>query len=202
MIGLCVVVFQRFALGDQRRFVTHGGKAFRMPGAALEAGRRRAHRSTARWRRCCRSAPSSSSRCRRSGARRSSDGEFTLDNFRRIFDEARVTEAISTSLVVSLIAVAIALPVGFVASTLLLRSRIPGWHAHDARPHRRPAARHPGGGVRRRVPAPVHAAAARALRQPVGRHPRVPDADAPVHDPDADVGDGRARRRPTSRRRG
>ena len=55
-------------------------------------------------------------------------GEFTLDNFRRIFEEARVTEAIVTSLVVSLVAVAIALPVGFVASSLLLRSRISGWH--------------------------------------------------------------------------
>ena len=39
------------------------------------------------------------------------------------------------------------------------------------------------------TPRPAH-----PLRQPLGRHPRVPDADAPVHDPDADVGDARARR--------
>ena len=30
LIGLLVVVVQRFSLGDQRRFVTHGGKAFRV----------------------------------------------------------------------------------------------------------------------------------------------------------------------------
>ena len=127
VIGLCVVVFQRIALGDQRRFVTHGGKSFRaqarpskLAAAALIAYGTLATllpvgalvivslspfwSETIPW------------------------GEFTLDNFRRIFEEARVTEAIVTSLVVSLVAVAIALPVGFVVSSLLLRSRISGWH--------------------------------------------------------------------------
>jgi iron(III) transport system permease protein len=127
VIGLCVVVFQRIALGDQRRFVTHGGKSFRaqarpsklaaaalitygtlatlLPvGALVIVALSPFWSETIPW------------------------GEFTLDNFRRIFEEARVTEAIVTSLVVSLVAVAIALPVGFLASSLLLRSKIGGWH--------------------------------------------------------------------------
>lgn len=127
LIGLCVVVFQRIALGDQRRFVTHGGKSFRsearpsklavaalvtygslatlLPvGALVIVSLSPFWSGTIQW------------------------DELTLDNFRRIFDEARVTEAIVTSLTVSLVAVAIALPVGFVASTLLLRSKIHPWH--------------------------------------------------------------------------
>lgn len=127
LIGLCVVVFQRIALGDQRRFVTHGGKSFRaqtrpsklaasalitygtlatlLPvGALVVVALSPFWSETIQW------------------------GNFTFDNFRRIFDEASVTEAIVTSLVVSLVAVAIALPIGFVASSLLLRSKIPGWH--------------------------------------------------------------------------
>ena len=127
LIGLCVVVFQRIALGDQRRFVTHGGKSFRsearpsklaaaaligygtlatlLPvGALVIVALSPFWSETIEW------------------------GNLTLDNFRRIFDEARVTEAIVTSLVVSLVAVLIALPVGFAASSLLLRSKIHSWH--------------------------------------------------------------------------
>jgi iron(III) transport system permease protein len=126
VLGLTVVIVQRISLGDHRRFITHGGKAFRTQSrpsklaaaaliiygtlaTALPVGALAIVALSPFW----------------SGTIRTST--FTLDNFRRIFDEARVTEAISTSLVVSLIAVAIALPVGFIASTLLLRSRIPRW---------------------------------------------------------------------------
>ena len=127
------------------------------PGAAVEAGRRRAHRSTARWRRSCRSAPSSSWRCRRSGARRSDVGRVHARQLpshlrrgpghrgdRRPASSCRSSRSRSPC------------PVGFVASSLLLRSRIPRLAPHDARPDRRAAARHPGRRLRRRLPAPVH----------------------------------------------
>jgi iron(III) transport system permease protein len=126
VIGIAVVLFQRFALGDQRRFITHGGKAFRaqqrpsklaaaslvtygvlstgLPvGALIVVSLSPFWSGTIQW------------------------GELGLENFRRIFDEARITEAITTSLVVSLVAVAIALPVGFMASRLLLGGHAPRW---------------------------------------------------------------------------
>ena len=94
LIGLCVVVFQRIALGDQRRFVTHGGKSFRVRGAAVEAGRRRPHRATARWRRCLPVGALVIVALSPFWSETIQWGDLTLDNFRRIFDEARVTEAI------------------------------------------------------------------------------------------------------------
>ena len=126
MLGLAIVIFQRFALGDVRRFITHGGKAFRMQSRPSKL----AAAALALYGALATALPVSaliivSLSPFWSGTIRTS--EFTTVNFRRIFDEARVTEAITTSLVVSLIAVAIALPVGFIASTLLLRSRMPGW---------------------------------------------------------------------------
>ena len=48
---------------------------------------------------------------------------FSLNNFRTIFEQASVTEAIGNSVRFSLIAVAISLPLGFVAASLLVRGR-------------------------------------------------------------------------------
>jgi iron(III) transport system permease protein len=120
LFGVAVVLIQKVILGDHSRFVTHGGKAFRptsrpsklatvaivlyftlstlLPVAALTAVA-----LSKFW----------------SGS--IDPGAFTLDNFREIFDSGTVTEAIRNSLFVSLVSVAIALPVGFVASSLLLR---------------------------------------------------------------------------------
>ena len=126
LIGILVVIVQRFSLGDQRRFVTHGGRAFRVQqrpsklasaylvtygllstglpvGALVVVALSPFWSGTIQW------------------------GELGLQNFRRIFEEARITEAITTSLTVSLVAVAIALPVGFVASKVLLGRRSPRW---------------------------------------------------------------------------
>jgi iron(III) transport system permease protein len=50
-------------------------------------------------------------------------GAFTLDNFREVFSQSIITEAISTSIIVSLVAVLIAIPVGFVTASLILRGR-------------------------------------------------------------------------------
>jgi iron(III) transport system permease protein len=122
LFGIAVVVFQKLILGDHSRFVTHGGKAFRGGGkpSKLAAAGIIAYSFIATvlpvfalivvglssfW----------SSHIDVAG--------FTLDNFREVFADPRVTEAIATSLISSIAAVAIALPIGFVASSLLLRGR-------------------------------------------------------------------------------
>ena len=119
---------------------------------------------------------------------------FTLDNFRQVFDESGITGAIATSISISL------------AGRRCDR--------HPARLLRRHAAAQgtqvqvmrpivdfivamplgvPGGGLRRRLPADLHPGAVRPLRHAVGDHPRLRDADAAVHHPDAAGRDGRAR---------
>ena len=122
LFGIAVVVFQKFLLGDHSRFVTHGGKAFRggAKPSKLAAAGIIAYSVIATllpvialiivglsnfW---------------------SGDidvSTFTLDNFRQVLDDSRTTEAISTSLIASFTAVAIALPVGFVVARLLLKGR-------------------------------------------------------------------------------
>ena len=100
-------------------------------------------------------------------------------------DTSGITEAIRTSLVSSLAAVVIAVPIGFFAATLLLKGR----KYKIMRPVvdflvTMPLG-HPGGGVRRRLPADLHPGAVLPLRHPVGDHPRLRHADAAVHDEDA-----------------
>lgn len=120
--GVLVVVVQKLILGDQTRFVTHGGKSFRSDSrpSKLAVGAIVTYSFMATilpvtaliivalskfW------------------SAHIDVGAFTLDNFRKIFDESGITGAISTSLVASLIAVAIAIPVGFVAASLLLKGK-------------------------------------------------------------------------------
>ncbi|MTV23906.1 iron ABC transporter permease [Nitriliruptoraceae bacterium ZYF776] len=120
VFGILVVVGQRVLLGDQRRFITHGSKAFRggwkpswgaaagvlgyfvlstlLPLLALSAVALQPF-----W----------------SGS--FDVGTATFDNFRQVLATPGITGAIVNSLVVSALAVLIALPVGFVAATLLLR---------------------------------------------------------------------------------
>jgi iron(III) transport system permease protein len=122
LFGLAIVVFQKFILGDQTRFVTHGGKAFRassrpspfatasillyslvalvLPLAALTVVS-----LSPFW----------------SGT--IEPAKFTFDNFGRVFSESGITNAIVNSLTVSTISVAISLPVGFIAASLLVRGR-------------------------------------------------------------------------------
>jgi iron(III) transport system permease protein len=50
-------------------------------------------------------------------------GRLSLDNFREVFAASAITDAIWTSVTVSLLAVAIALPAGFIAANLILRGR-------------------------------------------------------------------------------
>jgi iron(III) transport system permease protein len=122
LFGLAVVVFQKVILGDHSRFVTHGGKAFRTPGRpsrlavagillyslvalVLPLGALAIVSLSPFW----------------SGS--IDVGGFTLDNFRKVFTESGITDAIVNSLAISIISVAIALPVGFIAASLLLKGR-------------------------------------------------------------------------------
>jgi iron(III) transport system permease protein len=122
IFGVVVVALQKAGLGDERRFVTHGGKGFRtaerpswsaavlivvytlvaivlpLVGLVLLA-------LSKFW-----SATVMPSR-------------WSLDNFATIFADPRTSEAIVNSIVYSLIAVVIVLPIGFVAASIILRGK-------------------------------------------------------------------------------
>jgi iron(III) transport system permease protein len=122
LFGVAVVVLQKVILGDHSRFVTHGGKAFRAPSrpsrlavvgiilyslvaVVLPLAALTFVSLSPFW----------------SG---SIDlGGLTLDNFGKVFSESGITDAIVNSLTISVISVLIALPVGFVAASLLLKGR-------------------------------------------------------------------------------
>lgn len=122
LFGLAVVVVQKVALGDQSRFVTHGGKAFRTVGGAsrgavavmvvyalvstvLPLAALVAVALSKFW-----SGPGGAA-------------AFTLANFRTIAHDPGIVDAIVTSVVASVAAVAIVLPAGYTAACLLLRWR-------------------------------------------------------------------------------
>jgi iron(III) transport system permease protein len=122
VLGLVVVLGQKLLLGDQTRFVTHGGKAFKsapvrsrwavativvyglvalvlpLIGLVLVA-------LTPYW--------SSSI----------SWGLLTLDNFRTLFQTSDIMDSVVTSVVASSIAVAFCVPIGFLIANLLVRGR-------------------------------------------------------------------------------
>ncbi|GAA5055169.1 ABC transporter permease [Nocardia callitridis] len=122
LFGLALVLVQKVLLGNQTRFVTHGGKAF-------AATTRRSTWAAATlviyalfalviplvglvivsltpyW----------------SGSL--SLDLLTLDNFRTLASTASIVESVLTSVSTSLIAVAICVPIGYVMATLLVRGR-------------------------------------------------------------------------------
>lgn len=122
LFGIAVVLFQKLMLGDHSRFVTHGGRGFRVAGKPSRS---------AGW--CIivftfittglpmislvllSLSPYWSPRIVL--------GRLTLDNFARVFKESSITSAIVTSVSVSLIAVAISLVIGFFVAIVLVRGR-------------------------------------------------------------------------------
>jgi iron(III) transport system permease protein len=122
VLGLVVVLGQKLLLGDQTRFVTHGGKAFKsapvrsrwavativvygvvalvlpLIGLVLVA-------LTPYW--------SSSI----------SWSLLTLDNFRTLFQTSDIMDSVVTSVVASSIAVLFCVPIGFMIANLLVRGR-------------------------------------------------------------------------------
>lgn len=121
LFGLALLIFNRYVLGDHSRFVTHGGKSFRPASrtSAVGAVAIVAYGLVATvlpvvglvlvavspyW----------------SGQLHPS--QFTLSNFHTIFHDPAITKGIETSVITSAVAIAIAIPVGYIAATYL-RSR-------------------------------------------------------------------------------
>ncbi|WP_372435165.1 ABC transporter permease [Tomitella biformata] len=122
IFGIVLVLVQKYLLGNQSRFVTHGGKAF-----APSGGR-------ARWASVTimvfalfalvipiiglvivSLTPYWSSSL--------SWSLLTLDNFRALVDDPAVMESVITSVVTSLGAVAVCVPIGYMLANLLVRGR-------------------------------------------------------------------------------
>ena len=122
LFGLAIVIAQKLLLGDQKRFVTHGGKAFRSAGRPSKL----AAVGIVLYSLISTVLPVVALvfvSLSKFWSGHVSPGDFTLVNFRRAFHESGITHAITTSVTVSLVSVGIALPVGFIAASLLLRGR-------------------------------------------------------------------------------
>ena len=122
MFGIAIVILQKVILGDHSRFVTHGGKSFRgnTRPSKLAAGVIIGFSFIATVLPLSALVIVSLSKFWSADIKPS---EWSFDNFRAVFDTSGITDAITTSLTVSLLAVAIALPVGFIAASLLLKGR-------------------------------------------------------------------------------
>src|SRR5690606_7646874 len=120
LFGLIVVFAQRVLLGDHRRFVTHGGKAFRPERTRswLAAIGLVAYSTVATVLPLGALAVVSLSKFWTADI---DAGSVVLDNYPDLFDPATITDGIKNSILISLIAVAICLPLGFVIANVLLR---------------------------------------------------------------------------------
>ncbi|MGW5517548.1 ABC transporter permease [Nocardia africana] len=122
LFGLAVVLIQKGLLGNQSRFVTHGGKAFSAPpGRSVWASVTLLIYAllalvvpllglvivslTPYW----------------SGSL--SPDILTLANFRSLASNPSIVDSVVTSVVTSLIAVAICIPIGYAVATLLVRGK-------------------------------------------------------------------------------
>lgn len=122
LVGLAIVVAQKALLGDNARFVTHGGKSFKSQArpsyfaAACIAG----------FGFVASALPIIALAIVALSSFWTADivpSAFTLDNFRKAFEQSGITGAIRTSLTTSIVAVLIALPLGFAIATLILRGK-------------------------------------------------------------------------------
>jgi iron(III) transport system permease protein len=122
VFGIVVVLVQKLLLGNQRRFVTHGGRAFRSGGRPS----RMAAVAIVLYALVATVLPIAALVVVSLSNFWSGEIQtefFSLNNFRTIFEQASVTEAFGNSVRFSLVAVAISLPLGFVAASLLVRGR-------------------------------------------------------------------------------
>jgi iron(III) transport system permease protein len=122
IFGLVVVVMQKIALGDQRRFVTHGGKGFRSSGRSSKL----AVAAILLYTGISTVLPLAALVIVSLSKFWTPDVDpsaFTLDNMRAVLSRPDTTDAILTSVVTSAVGVAIVLVVGFIAASLLLRGQ-------------------------------------------------------------------------------
>ncbi|SHL51917.1 iron(III) transport system permease protein [Pseudonocardia thermophila] len=122
VVGVAVVLIQRFLLGNSSRFVTHGGKGFRpvrrssvLPAVFIGTYLLLSTVAPLVGLVIVALSPYWTSTV--------VPDALSLDNFRTLFAEPNLVDAIWTSIWVSFLAVCICLPIGFVASSLLLRAK-------------------------------------------------------------------------------
>jgi iron(III) transport system permease protein len=122
VFGLIVVIGQKIALGDQRRFVTHGGKGFRSSGQtsklAVAGMLLYAFLSTV-----LPIAALTVVALSKFWTPTINPGDFTLDNVREVLSASDTRDAIITSIVASAGGVILVLIIGFIAASLLLRGQ-------------------------------------------------------------------------------
>lgn len=122
IFGLIMVFGQKIMLGDQARYITHGGRAFRpagKPSGLAAAGIFTYFVVTTL-------APLVSLGILSLSPFWSANPKWSamsLDNFRVVFSESVIVGAIWNSVTTSLLAVAIALVIGFIVSVVTLRGR-------------------------------------------------------------------------------
>ena len=122
VVGLLMVFAQKLLLGDQARYVTHGGRAFRPAGkpSLVAAVGILAYFALTTLLPLISLAILSLSPFWSATPRLSS---FTLANFRTAFSESVIVGAIVNSVVTSMFAVAISLVIGFVVAVVTLRGQ-------------------------------------------------------------------------------
>ena len=122
IFGLIVVIGQKIALGDQRRFVTHGGKGFRSSGQtsklAAVAILLYATLST-----LLPIAALTVVALSNFWTPEINPGDFTLANVREVISAPDTRDAIITSVVASGAGVVLVLIIGFISASLLLRGQ-------------------------------------------------------------------------------
>jgi len=120
LLGIVIVVGQKFLLGNQRRFVTHTGRAFRhqAKGSKLAALGILLYSTMATILPIAALAIVSLTRF---WSAQIVPSKFTLENYRTLFDTNTITDAIKNSVFCAVLAVLISLPVGFIAANILLR---------------------------------------------------------------------------------
>jgi len=122
IFGLIVVIGQKIALGDQRRFVTHGGKGFRSSGQtsklAAVAILLYATLST-----LLPIAALTVVALSNFWTPEINPGDFTLANVREVISAPDTRDAVITSVVASGAGVVLVLIIGFISASLLLRGQ-------------------------------------------------------------------------------
>jgi iron(III) transport system permease protein len=122
VFGLIVVIGQKIALGDQRRFVTHGGKGFRSSGQtsklAVVGMLLYAFLSTV-----LPIAALTVVALSKFWTPKIVPGDFTLDNVREVLSAPDTRDAIFTSIFASAAGVILVLIIGFITASLLLRGQ-------------------------------------------------------------------------------
>ena len=122
IFGIVVVLAQKMLLGNQKRFVTHGGKAF-APNTGRSAWAAAAISVYAILALVVPLIGLAIVAVSPYWSESLSWNLFTLDNFRALFQTASIVDSVFTSLLTSVVAVAICVPIGYLTATLLVRGR-------------------------------------------------------------------------------